>query len=443
MALKRKLYQKLIDWKDSDRRKPLIIRGARQVGKTTLVREFAKKYDSFIELNLEKADDRLLFEKHQVREIVDILLLQNNLPLGTSNVLVFIDEIQECPQAIQGLRFFHEDFQWLHVICAGSLLEHVIKHIPTFPVGRVQQMVLHPLDFEEFLWAKGNSRMSDLFKHVPVPEQFDDLFFDVFHEYAMIGGMPEVVKVFLSKGSVTYLPEVFDEIWQTYAEDIEKYGRNDTEKKVLRHIVATAAHAQDRITFAGFGNSNYRSREVGEAFQSLHKSRLIRLIYPVTSTAPPQTVDFRRKPRLQFLDTGLLNAILGIQAEMVGIKDLSDFYRGWIIQHLVYQEIQATFSGLDQDLHFWVREKTSSEAEVDLIMPHRNMLLPIEVKSGAQGRLRSLHQFMDATNHDIAVRLIRNHYSVQQVQTIKGKPFKLINLPYYLASKVTECVFSS
>ena len=434
--LKRKLYRELLAWKQSDRRKPLILRGARQVGKSTLIREFGKEYDHFIELNLEKVEDSRLFNLGSLKEIIEVLFVQNRIPQGHGQVLIFIDEIQESTAAIRQLRFFYEDFPEIHVICAGSLLEHVIRQIPSFPVGRIQQLLLHPFDFEEFLWAKGNERMISLFREIPVGKQYDDLFFKAFHEYAVIGGMPEVVSVYIKNGTFTGLHGIYDEIWQTYKDDIEKYGKNDSEKKVLRHIIETAAHEPDRITFAGFGHSNYRSREVGEALRSLHKARLVQLVYPTISVQLPQVVDFRRKPRLQFLDTGLLNYILGIQSEMIGIQDLSDFYRGRIIQHIVYQEIQAQIHSLDDDLHFWVREKTNTDAKVDLVVAHRKLLIPVEVKSGNEGRLRSLHQFMDQAVHGYSIRLLGNHLSIQEAKTTSGKNYKLLNLPYYLASQV-------
>ena len=436
--LKRKLYQKLIEWKGSERRKPLIIRGARQVGKSTLVRQFGKEFDHYIEVNLERADARRIFDRDELKEIVEILFVKNEVLLDGSSVLLFIDEIQESPKTVQRLRFFYEEFPDIYVIAAGSLLEHVIKQIPSFPVGRVQQLILHPFDFEEFLWAKGNDQLVGRFNELPIPAHLDSLFFNSFHEFAVIGGMPEVVANYIATGTYTVLHSIYDEIWQTYKEDIEKYGKNDSEKKVLRHIVETAAYEKDRIAFAGFGHSNYRSREVGEALRSLHKARLIQLIYPTVSTSLPQMVDFTRKPRLQFLDTGLFNFILGIQAEMIGIQDLSDFFRGRIIQHLVYQEIQSQNNGLETHLHFWVREKSNSSAEVDLVVPHQNLLLPVEIKSGAQGRLRSLHQFIDEAEHSYGIRLLGNHLSVQEAHTPSGKPYRLLNLPYYLASSIHE-----
>lgn len=438
MIYKRKIYQKLLNWKHSKRRKPLILRGARQVGKSTIVREFAKEYHSFIELNLERQEDSRLFNLNSAKDIIEAVLVRANKSISDESLLIFIDEIQESPRAIKLLRFFYEDFPGLHIICAGSLLEHAIKHISSFPVGRVQQMVLHPFDFDEFLWAKGKENIVKLLDEIPAKEHYHEIVLSLFNEYVIIGGMPEVVKTYVETSTYTELNDVYQEIWQTYKDDIEKYGRNDTEKKVLRHIVETAAHEKDRITMAGFGNSNFRSREVGEALRSLDKSRLIQLVYPTISLQPPQEVDFTRKPRLQFLDTGLLNSVLGIQSQLIGLHDLSDFYRGRIIQHAVFQQLQAQNSSLGSSLHFWVREKAKSSSEVDLIYQHEQYLIPVEVKSGSHGRLRSLHQFMERTNHSFAIRLLSNTLSVEKVTTTSGKPYTLLNLPYYLATRIPQ-----
>ncbi|MEN8158291.1 MAG: AAA family ATPase [Bacteroidota bacterium] len=438
MFYQRKIYKDLLEWKTSMRRKPLILRGARQVGKSTLVREFSKEYDHYIELNLERKEERQIFEIENVKEILELILLRERISIESRSLLLFIDEIQASPKAIQLLRFFYEDFPDLHIICAGSLLEHAIKDIPSFPVGRIQQMVLHPFDFEEFLRAKGDDRIIDLLDMIPVKESVHDFMLKRFHEYVLIGGMPEVVKTYIETDSFSTTGPVYEEIWETYKDDVEKYGKNSTEKKMLRHIIATAAHEKDRITFSGFGNSNYRNREVGEALRSLDKARLIRLIYPAISVQPPQEIDYKRKPRLQFLDTGLLNHALGIQSQMIGMKEMNDFHRGRIIQHIVYQQLQAQNSAIDARLHFWVREQSKSNAEVDLVYQYQQFLLPIEVKAGSQGRLRSLHQFIEKTNHHYAIRLLSNRLSIEKVKTPGGKAYTLLNLPYYLSTRIPQ-----
>jgi predicted AAA+ superfamily ATPase len=438
MFLERKLYSKLLDWKASERRKPLIIRGARQVGKSTLIRAFSKEYKSFLEINLERKEDRGLFNLSSVKDVLEVLLLREGMVLDQTPLLLFIDEIQESPVAIQMLRFFYEDYPELHVICAGSLLEFALDDIDSFPVGRVQQLVLHPFDFDEFLNAVGNTRALEVLNSIPIEKHYYDILIKLFHQYVIIGGMPEIVVNYIALGSAIGLHAIYDEIWQSYLDDVEKYGKNQTQKNALRHIIQTAAHEKDRITMGGFGNSDYKSREVGEALRALDKSRLIQLVYPVTSTELPAQVDYSRKPRLQFLDTGLLNHALGIQSELIGLNDFSAAYRGRIIQQAVYQQLQSQISEPSRRLHLWVREKTNTTSEVDMIYPYLNLLIPIEVKSGPQGKLKSLHQFMERTNHSYAFRLLANTYHEDKAKTASRKEFKLYNLPYFLASRLPE-----
>ena len=439
MNLERKAYRHLLEWKKNPDRKPLIIRGARQVGKSTLVEEFSKEYSHFISLNLEKPKDRVLFEElESTKDIVNAIFLRSGMLQDGGATLLFIDEIQESPKAIQQLRYFFEEFPHLHVIAAGSLLEFALRKVASFPVGRVEQMVLHPFDFDEFLLALNRKDILKEMDTIPVNAYAHNTILGLFHQYAIIGGMPEIVKRYVAEDSLANLSPVYDSLWQSYRDDVEKYASNATERKIIRHIIDTAAAEKDRITLAGFGNSNYRSREVGESIRALDLARIIQLIYPTSCLQPPVMPDLKRKPRLQFLDTGLLNYSLGIQAEMIGIKDLNNFYKGKIIQQLVAQQLQAQMNSLIYKPVFWVREEANSSSEVDLVFQYRQYVVPIEIKSGEQGRLRSLHQFMERTNHRYAIRLLANHFSVEKVKTPNGTPYLLMNMPYYLATKIPQ-----
>ena len=341
MSFKRILLDELIKWENSLYRKPLILRGARQVGKTTLVKEFAKTFTQKIFLNLEKKEDRDFFEQNDnTKIIIESLFLRKNLKLDLKNTLLFIDEIQESPKAIQLLRYFYEDFPELRVIAAGSLLEFALKKVPSFPVGRVEYMYLHPLNFQEYLLATHNELALEQLNYTPIAPFAHKTLMGHFHNYAITGGMPEILKVFTETQSLTYLPKIYEGIIRTYQDDIEKYSSNETDRRVIKHIMAIGHSFLDkRIKFQNFGNSNYRSREVGEAFINLHQAKIVRLVFPTTSIEPPLLVDFKKAPRMQFLDTGLLNYKIGIQADMLLFDDLSFLYRGAIIPHLLTQEI--------------------------------------------------------------------------------------------------------
>ncbi len=439
MPFERKAYTKLLEWKHKSNRKPLVIRGARQVGKSTLVSQFSREFRHFIALNLEKKTHQRFFEGSlEAKQILDALFLSFNIPKDEDSVLLFIDEIQESPAAIQMLRYFYEEHPGVYVVAAGSLLEFALHEVPSFPVGRVEQMVLHPFDFEEFLMALGHTSALAALRSIPVASYAHDTLMDLFHTYAAIGGMPEIISQYIQENSVANLGSTYESLWQAYKDDVVKYARSPAERKVLQHLIFTAPQEKDRIVFEGFGHSNYKSREVGEAMRSLDMARIVQLIYPSTTTKPPIETDFKKRPRLQFLDTGLLNHALQIQVEMIGIENLNVLYKGRIVQHLLTQELMAQHHFPSYKPHFWVREKVNSQAKVDLLYQHQQFIIPIEVKSGATGTLRSLFQFMEACDHSFAIRILGNQFSIDQLQTSNGKPFLLMNLPYYLGTKIPE-----
>jgi predicted AAA+ superfamily ATPase len=353
--------------------------------------------------------------------------------------LLFIDEIQESPKAIQLLRYFYEEIPQLHVISAGSLLEFAIRKVHSFPVGRVEFMYLHPLNFKEYLAATGKQELLKHLTTIPVKPVAHTLLMDAFHRYAIIGGMPEVVKRDIQQNSLADLPKVYEGIWGTYKNDVEKYTSNDTERKVIKHLMDTSPlFLDERIKFQGFGNSNYKSREVGEAFRTLNDAKIVRLIYPTTDLTPPLRADLKKSPHLQFLDTGLVNYALGIQAQMLAMNDLNNVYKGAVIPHLVTQELISLYSATAQTPNFWVREKTQSSAEVDLLYSHQGIVVPIEIKSGSTGSLKSLHQFIDASDHPYAIRMYAGSFNLERAVTPARKPYLLLNLPYYLGTMLSH-----
>jgi len=438
---KRQKEADLYAWKNKPGRKPLIIRGARQAGKTTLIKQFAHTYKHKILLNLEKPADASWFKNYKdAKMIIESLFLFNRIPISSlPETLLFIDEIQESPDAIQMLRYFYEDFPGLNVIAAGSLLEFAMKKVRSFPVGRVEFLYLHPLNFTEYLEAIEHQAALKEMDTIPYAPFAHSTLLNLFNHYTIIGGMPEVVARYITSGSITELPAVYESIWETYRNDVEKYARNETERKVIKHIMAVAhLYIDQRIKFQNFGQSNYRSREVGEAFRNLDDAKVIQLLYPTTNVDIPAKPDLRKSPRLQFLDTGLINHALGIQAEMLALDDLNSAWKGTIIPHIITQEILSLNIYSYKKPLFWVREKKQSSAEVDLVITFRDMVIPVEIKSGSEGTLKSLHQFVEAANHPYAVRMYAGEFNVIKTKTPGGKPYLLMNLPYYLGTKINS-----
>jgi uncharacterized protein len=425
-------------WALRANRKPLVLRGARQVGKTTAIQMFGAEFDAFIQLNLERPEDRNLFTRFdRIDDIVSAMLLSKQVVRGAGRILVFIDEIQVEPKAVTQLRYFFEDYPDLYLIAAGSLLETLLASKNTFPVGRVEYLVMRPVSFAEFLRALGEHEALQLLNTVPLPSYAFPKLLELFHIYALIGGMPEVVAEYSRHRDLSRTVPVFSTLLTAYQDDVQKYATTSVRAQHLEFAIDTVfIEAGHRIKFHGFGNSGYASREMGEALRTLEKAMLCHLIYPLTNTGLPALPDIKKQPYLQVLDTGLMNYRCGLQTELIGTKDLNSVYQGRIIRHLVGQQMLARMLYPTDKLLFWVREQKHSEAELDFILPYKGKLIPIEVKSGKTGRLRSLSAYMDEADHQIAIRLYANEVNVHPVTTIGGKSFQLINLPYFLAERL-------
>jgi len=436
----RQIITALKQWKNQDDRKPLILRGARQVGKTTVVELFSKEFENYMYLNLELGRDRQIFNSDlTARELFQALLVIKNMNLKEGNTLIFMDEIQNSPEAVAMLRYFYENMPHLHVIAAGSLLEITLEKADiAFPVGRVEYMYLYPVTFTEYLEARGE-QILDVYHQIPLQPYARARLMTLFHEYALIGGMPEIVKRFIKTDDVGSLNRTYESLLISYINDAEKYARNHTIRQVLRHAIESIPfEAGNRIKFQGFGKSGYLSREMGEALRTIEKAMLIYLIYPSTSVQIPVRTDLRKSPKLQFIDTGLLNYFVGLQPDYYTCQDLQSFYQGILAEHIVRQELTGMHVYSSHPFSFWVREKPRSNAEVDILVQHRNLVIPVEVKAGKSGTLKSLHQFINQTNHGIAVRLYAGEFSITDTATPQGKPYRLLNLPYCLAGKLFE-----
>jgi hypothetical protein len=431
-------------WSEKTNRKPLLLRGARQVGKTTTVHTFGKSFQQYIYLNLENPRDKALFVQsgNDIHTLVQTIFVIKNKSLGLrGNTLLFIDEIQQFPAAINLLRYFFEEYPDIRVIAAGSLLETIFDGKQGVPVGRVEYMVMRPVSFPEFLSAMGQNIPLGQLKIVPANNFFHPALLNLFHTYALIGGMPEIVDNYATTQDLTALSPIYEKFIQAYREDVEKYAKSDGLARVIRHCIRLSfTEAGKRIKFQHFGRSDYSSRQVGEALRAIEKAFLLSLIYPTISATLPLLPDMRKSPRLQVLDTGIMNYFLGIQTHILGTDNLNKIHQGTMIEHLVGQELLAGQFNVLSSLNFWTREKNTSLAEVDYVYPFEGQLIPIEVKSGKDGSLRSLHLFMDEAPHNMAIRFYSERLHLTEVTTPAGKPFHLLSLPYYLASQTKEYI---
>jgi len=441
----RDLLSDLRIWKQKSPRKPLVLRGARQVGKTTLVDEFGKEFDYYIKLNLEKKVDNEIFVKtDNVKEIVQYLYVRAGIEDDIDHsVLLFIDEIQESYAAGSLLRYFYEEVPQLYVIAAGSRLQKLLKKKEmdkqllkrSFPVGRVEYLNLRPFSFFEYLSAIGKQAWREQIEKLSVSDLLHADLQKEFNTYALIGGMPEVVSHYVEHKNLVLLTPIYKSLITGYMDDAENYANNDAQARIIRHILNTGWHeAGSAITFTNFGNSAYTSTQIHEAMDVLSKAFVMKLAYPITSTMAPAMPVRRRAPKLIWMDNGLVNHKVGLAQEYLQNKNLLDTWRGRAAEHIVAQELQVLLDKHSEDeLSFWVRDKKGANAEIDFIWQKDGRIYPIEVKSGNNSKLQSLHVFVD--NSDLPVTAIRfwnEPYSVNDLTTPVGKkPLRLINVPFY------------
>ncbi len=436
---RREVAEKLLEWKNSDSHKPLVLRGARQVGKTTAVNELGKHFENYLYFNMEMDSNVRLFEMDiPLDDLIPMLFARAGKEVRDGKTLIFIDEIQNSPKTISLLRYFHELRPDLYVVAAGSLLENVIDIQTSFPVGRVQYLAVRPCSFYEFLGAMGKSDLLALLKQKPeYTAAFHGELMYWFNQYAIVGGMPEAVQRYSEKRDIMAVDSICETLVQAYKDDAEKYVRGGKLTDVVRHILSYGwAYAGETVTLGNFANSSFKSREVGEAFRLLEKAMLLETVYPSSSARVPFVPETKRMPKLIWFDTGLVNYQAGIRKEIIGSLEMVDSWRGHIAEQVTAQELLALDGRVGAKRGFWA--KPNNGAEVDFVLQHDSRLYPIEVKSGANAHLRSIQVFMDSSDNNVAIRVWSKPYSVDKVTTPNGKTFTLVNLPFYLIGRIKQ-----
>lgn len=428
----------LREWAEKKERKPMVLRGARQVGKTTLVELFAKDFDHYIYINLEEKDNRRIFaDYNSFDDLLAGIFFKSRVSQDGRRTLIFIDEIQNEPNAVQSLRYFHEKRPDLYVIAAGSLLESLMGRHISFPVGRVEYMALHPCSFEEFLMATGNDGLAAQVRNIAVPASLHEYTLDLFRKYMIVGGLPEAVANYAEHKDFVRLNGVFNSLLSGYRDDVEKYADKPREQDTIRYILDYGwGFAGHRIQFAKFSNSSFKSADVSNAFRILEKTLLLELVYPQTSVSFPLLPDTKKSPKLLWLDTGLVNYVAGMQDDLLFSSDTDELWNGDIAEHVVAQELLASSFTFGERRIFWVREARNSQAEVDFLLRHKSHILPIEVKTGSNSKLRSLNLFMNESKEGVALRLWNGPLSSDRIAKTGGEAFTLYNIPIYYAGQL-------
>ena len=270
----------LQQWAQKEERKPLVLRGARQVGKTTLVELFSKEFEVYIYLNLEEVENAALFSMDvSFDDLLAGIYAKAGVRIENKRTLIFIDEIQNAPEAVKVLRYFYEKRPDLYVIAAGSLLESLMDRHISFPVGRVEYMALHPCTFTEFLGALGEDILVEQIEQLKVPQSIHGYVMDLFRKYMIVGGLPEAVANYAKRKDWVSLNDVFNSLLSGYKDDVEKYALKRKEQDIIRYILNYGwGLAGQRFQFAKFGGTSYKSAEMGNAFRTLEKTLLLELV---------------------------------------------------------------------------------------------------------------------------------------------------------------------
>lgn len=440
---RRSILDKFESWKAGSHRKPLLLRGARQIGKTSAVRLFAVDHPGYMELNLEAPGEKSVFErKLPVRDLISAIRLSKGITAPLSESLLFIDEIQACASAFKYLRFLYEEVPELPVIASGSLFEIYLSGSGIeFPVGRVEHCFMHPVTFREYLQAFQRYDMLEEMDKLPLRDYAFPSIYNEFVRYTLLGGMPEIVQALLEGNEPESLGEIYSSLFISFLDDVPKYAPNRTMAETIRHCLETTpGETGKRITFAGFGGSTYRSREVSQAMKTLQRALLLHLVYPTGQVEPPPITNKRKSPKLFFVDSGLLANTLNVQWSEMGSKDLNASFRGVLAEQIVAQSLLSLHNHTIPKLEFWARNKRGSSAEVDFVLQHSGKLIPIEVKSGSTGRLRSLLQFMEDCDHDVAIRFYGGPVRIDSLNTPNGKNLRLMSLPHFLAENINSYI---
>lgn len=445
----------LSQWLSSNTRKPLIIRGARQVGKTWLIRDFAHlQKRRLIELNFEKRPDwESLLSSNDPKEIIINIAAATGSKIEPSKAILFLDEIQAAPHLLEKLRWFAEDMPELPVIAAGSLLDFALaKHVFSMPVGRIGYLYLEPLSFEEFLDAVGLHELRIYLENydwnINIPEAIHQQLMKKIKEYLIIGGMPAAVSSWANDKAPDIVNQIHFDLLRTYRDDFAKYSGRLTIDR-LEDIISSVPRQLGKKFVYKNANSEVSSVPLRQALDLLSKAGVChRIVATLANGLPLGAEDNDRFLKVIVLDCGLCAASLGLALHQLrSVSEISMINSGGMAEQLVGQLLRTvTPAYIPPSLYYWQREKKGTEAEIDYIIQHENQIIPIEVKAGTTGTLKSLHQFMREKKKTTAVRINSDvpRLGPVQVKDSLGSSieYNLLSIPFYLLGQIHRLIKS-
>ncbi|MDR3265970.1 MAG: AAA family ATPase [Tannerella sp.] len=410
---KRNIDKELDTWRFDRNHKPLLLRGARQVGKSSAVRNLSKKFEFYVEINFEEEQEtKKVFENSNLtpRLICEKLAAIYEIPIVPGKTLLFFDEIQACIPAISSLRFFYEKMPDLHIIAAGSLLEFALEEIPSFGVGRIRSLFMYPFSFYEFLKANGNALLLKAIKKSNLQNPLDTVLHNkalyLLKLFLIIGGMPETVATYVKNNDLLKCQTVLDELTVSLKSDFTKYKKRIPSLQIYAAFNSVIMQTLNKFKYT----NNHFEYSIYQMKQSVEMLIMAGLVIPVTHTSAnglPLGAEINAKFRkMMLLDTGIYQRLLGLQMSDILLNDDFDVInKGNIAEMYVGLELLKSSSCFEQtQLYYWLREKKNSQAEIDFLVRKNTQIIPLEVKSGKQGKMQSLRQFIKEKKTEYGIR---------------------------------------
>lgn len=453
--MRRKAEEYLHSWIMTSQRKPLLMRGARQVGKTWLVHHLANiTKKQLIEINFERNPELYdAFTTNEPEIILRYIELKMRININIEESILFLDEVQVFPELIAKLRWFYELLPALPVVAAGSLLDFALaEHTFSMPVGRISYLHINPLSFEEFLNAKKNERLVSFFKTFQlqdeIPSVLHDDFMSLFREYLVVGGMPAAVNAWIGKNSLREVAIAHSELVLSYREDFAKYARK-IPTRYLEETFSAIPHMLGQKFVYSHVNSDVKATVMKDALNLLCKARVCYKVNAIPANGLPLLagVDHRRF-KVEFIDVGLVSTLLELRLDQIqATKDVNLINQGALSEQVVAQLLRCTVPEyIEAHNYYWAREEKSSNAEVDYIISHHGDIIPVEVKSGTTGSLKSLHLFMQLKQRKLAVRINSDvpSFANVNVKSYDSKPvsYELLSIPFYLIEQLPRLLDS-
>ena len=440
---------RILEWFQRKIHKPLVIRGARQVGKSTLVRQFAKNNNLTLhEINLEKNPQlEEVFKRQNTHEIINELeFITQKGKIIPGETVLFLDEIQSIPKAIQSLRYFYEDMPALHIIAAGSLLEFTLaRHSFSMPVGRIEYLYMYPVTFFEYLNACDEKPLVDILRNYKIGDYFPisahEKCVNYQRNYILAGGMPEALQILISENNLERVFNIQSQILETYRDDFAKYATGNDLLRIQKIFDFIPSAIGEKIKYVNI-DPHIKARELKKAYDLLVKAGLIIPAYHSDASGIPLKATKNEKVyKSFFLDIGLINRSCGLEYIPLDIlKSIKFINEGKLAEQFIAQHLLTIGRKNEkQHLFYWLREGRRTNAEVDFLIQKNSEIIPIEVKAGKTGTLKSIHQFIFRKNCKLALRFDLNlprlesvNIKIKQPEDSKEVRFKLLSLPLYM-----------